>query len=69
MNHATVRIDGKEIPLIGIPPESTQQRCEVFGKSFHLCEIRFNYYGSPMCVGCLEGGKLGSKKRGVTHSL
>jgi len=46
MKHATVEIAGMTIPLIGIPPVATADKCDSCQKPFHiqdlcLCGTRF----------------------------
>jgi hypothetical protein len=47
-DHAKVILDGVAIPLIGISPDATQEKCVKCGKAFHLQEIDFN----GLCGGC-----------------
>jgi len=53
MNHATVKIGDYTIPLIGIPPEATEDKCETCGKLFHLSELAF-VDGKMICKDCNE---------------
>ena len=39
MEHATVRVDNYEIPLIGIAPDETKETCDECKKKFHLQDI------------------------------
>lgn len=39
MKHATVKIDNMEIPLIGIPKDSSDEICDRCHKSFHIQDI------------------------------
>lgn len=34
--HATVKLDGRDIPLIGVPADATRDRCAACGQTFHL---------------------------------
>ena len=54
MKHATVKIGEFEIPLIGVPQDATQQKCEGCGKNFHLTEITLDADGKPKCPECLS---------------
>ena len=42
-----------EVPLIGIPKESTQEQCEGCKQYFHLSEIALDADGKPRCAKCL----------------
>jgi hypothetical protein len=67
--HATVRLDGMSIPLIGVPAESTQETCLVCGGSFHLQDMTLNSQGQPRCRACLEkqtDGKKGNNPPGFS---
>ena len=57
--HATVKISGYEIPLIGINESATQQKCSVCGCCFHLSEITLDEKGRALCKECLQ--KKGQK--------
>lgn len=37
--HATVLKDGYEVPLIGIPPDATDDICESCKRKFHLSKL------------------------------
>lgn len=37
--HASVRIAGYEVPLIGVPVSATNDRCDGCGKDFHIQEL------------------------------
>ncbi len=39
MKHATIKFGEYEIPLIGLPPSSTEEDCQQCKKRFHLQEI------------------------------
>jgi hypothetical protein len=39
--HAIVKLGGYEIPLIGIPMESTLEKCDYCAGKFGLLDIRF----------------------------
>ena len=51
MKHATVKIAGYTIPLIGIAPEATEDKCERCGKLSHLSELAF-VDGQMICKDC-----------------
>jgi formylmethanofuran dehydrogenase subunit E len=51
--HATVRVGGFEIPLIGLPKSSTLEECDLCHDEFHLTEIEYN--GKQfLCERCRE---------------
>jgi len=52
--HATVKVGDYTIPLIGVPKDASQQRCEGCKENFHLSEITLDTNGNPMCPGCLK---------------
>ncbi len=39
MKHATVKLDGREIPLIGIKPHYTEEVCDGCRQVLHLGDI------------------------------
>lgn len=52
--YATVRVDGFEVPLIGVPATSTEQECDTCvrlgrTKTFHLCDITLDEQARPQC--------------------
>lgn len=52
-NHAIVTRDGFEVPLIGIPKDATEEKCEKCGASVHLSKSVFS--GSQMlCPECAK---------------
>jgi hypothetical protein len=51
MNHATVRIAGYNLPLIGIGQEATEEQCDGCKQTFHLSEIKIDA-GRFMCWSC-----------------
>ena len=51
--HATVVLDGHMvIPLIGVPPEHTQEVCVRCGQAKHLSEILLDVDAKPVCLAC-----------------
>lgn len=52
--HAIVKLDGKDIPLIGIQPESTQDNCDVCGNLKHISLLEF-VDGKLICDDCRAG--------------
>lgn len=48
--HATVKIDGKDIPLIGIPESETLDRCDRCGDTFHLSQLQLT--NQLLCQKC-----------------
>lgn len=53
MKHATAIRDGFVVPLIGIPEDESQQKCESCGQSFDLLQIRFTD-GRFVCDACVK---------------
>lgn len=53
MTHATIRLDGRDIPLIGIPKEAGEEECDVCHQRFKLQDVTFAL-GKFWCQGCLE---------------
>ena len=58
MKHATVRIGGTEIPLIGIPYMSTQEICDWCHDYFHLQDVGLIDGEGFLCAGCREKRSL-----------
>lgn len=54
--HATVRLPeyANPIPLIGIDPKETKERCCKCGHLFHLQDIKLDWDGKPKCKKCLK---------------
>jgi hypothetical protein len=52
MKHASVKLDGKEIPLIGIDFDATQERCVRCEKYWHLQDILLDENTNPVCLSC-----------------
>lgn len=50
--HATVRVGEYTIPLIGVPPSATTEKCSQCGESRHLSELTLNEKGHPVCATC-----------------
>lgn len=53
MTYATVRLDGRDIPLIGIPKEAGEEECDACHQRFKLQDVTFAL-GKFWCQGCLE---------------
>ena len=53
-SHATVILDGKAIPLIGIPRDATLQECHLCHDVFHISQIVLDGKGVPYCRKCHE---------------
>lgn len=50
--HATVRVGGYTLPLIGVPARATDERCDRCRKLFYILEVHFT--GRQfLCAGCL----------------
>jgi hypothetical protein len=53
MKHATVKIGEYTIPLIGIDPSATLERCDQCRKSKHLSAMKITMDGKRiLCVSC-----------------
>jgi len=52
MTHASVKLDGMEIPLIGIPMAATQEKCDCCRKEFHLQSVALQFCGFFFCPEC-----------------
>lgn len=52
MNHATVRIAGYDLPLIGIASSATEEKCDGCKRTYHLSEVRLDDRGRFMCWSC-----------------
>jgi hypothetical protein len=52
--HATVPVGEYTVPLIGIPPSATQEKCSRCGSVCHLSEIVLDEKGQPCCQTCLK---------------
>jgi len=50
--HATVKVGGYEVPLIGVPVDATQQECSRCGKSVYILLAKLDYHGQPICLWC-----------------
>jgi len=51
--HATVRVDGMVLPLIGIPKGATLEECALCHDEFHICDVEWT--GKQMlCKKCRE---------------
>jgi hypothetical protein len=53
VKHATVKLDGVDIPLIGIPADATEETCQGCGQRGHLSEMTIDEHGQVMCGVCL----------------
>lgn len=51
MKYAKAIRDGYEVPLIGIPEDESQERCEKCGQLFDLLQIRL-IDGKMVCDAC-----------------
>ena len=61
MKHATVPIDGMQIPLIGIPQYATLETCDLCHDEFHLSQIMFNGV-QFLCPKCRSNNKTKTKQ-------
>lgn len=51
MKHAVIRIDGFEIPLIGIVPDATQDKCDRCGRTVQFQSLGWTD-GKLICDNC-----------------
>ena len=49
---ATVPVGEYTVPLIGVPPEATQEKCSRCGSLCHLKDIVLDDKGQPCCQTC-----------------
>lgn len=49
--HATVTRDGFEVPLIGIPKDAVEEKCDECGLTFHLSMLAF-INSHLLCANC-----------------
>ena len=52
MTHATVRIAGYNLPLIGIDQSATEEKCDGCKRVFHLSEVMLDEQARFMCWSC-----------------
>lgn len=52
MTHATVRIAGYNLPLIGIDQSATEEKCDGCKRDKHLSEVKLDEQGRFMCWSC-----------------
>lgn len=52
MNHATVKLGDYTVPLLGVPPDATEETCEIRGRRCHLSEVKLDGEGYPLCPQC-----------------
>lgn len=62
MNHATVRIAGYNLPLIGIRQDATEEQCDGCKRTYHLNEIRVDMGGRFMCWSCRMKERIYNKE-------
>ena len=66
MKHATVKLGEHQIPLIGVPPDATDQKCEKCGKVVHLSDS--NLQGNKfLCGECLK--QAGQKQVSANNEM
>lgn len=53
MNYAIVSRDGFDVPLIGVPASSTEEKCDVCEKIYPLPEV-YVCYEKMACAPCIE---------------
>lgn len=58
MKHATVKLDGLDIPLIDLPPDATEQDCDACKKTSHLQDLAMTHDGRFLCQNCRMNGKM-----------
>lgn len=49
--HATVKIDGMDIPLIGVPEAATEEECEKCHQRVHITKCSLQE-GKMVCDAC-----------------
>lgn len=54
MKYASVRLDGMEIPFIGIPKDATEDKCDVCKQRFHFQDLTIVSDNSFLCPQCLK---------------
>lgn len=52
MKHAYVKIDGFSVPMIGVPADATDGRCDNCGRSVHFQELVYD--GRFLCRTCQD---------------
>lgn len=53
MKHASVRVAGYVIPLIGIPRDATMNECDLCHDVFHIQDLKVNESGNQvLCKKC-----------------
>lgn len=52
MTHATVRIAGYNLPLIGIDQSATEEKCDGCKRDKHLSDVKLDEQGRFMCWSC-----------------
>lgn len=52
MKHASVKIDGMRIPLIGVAVSATDQECDCCGRAVHISEAHVTINGKVCCEKC-----------------
>lgn len=52
-DHATVKLDGVDIPLIGVPVYGTLEECDLCHSDYHLSIMQFSESGKQiLCPTC-----------------
>jgi hypothetical protein len=53
VQHATVKISGFEVPMIGIPRDATEQQCDLCHDYYHISGLQWNKAGTQLlCPNC-----------------
>lgn len=52
--HATVKVGEYTVPLIGVPPTATTEKCSQCGEARHLSELSLDEHGHPVCATCRD---------------
>lgn len=61
--HATVILDGVEIPLISVPTEATLEECDLCHDLFHISVVRWT--GTQiLCKKCLKDDERKTMRKG-----
>jgi hypothetical protein len=51
-DHATVRIGEYTVPLIGVPPDASKDKCQVCGLEFYIGDMVLDGAGRTLCQKC-----------------
>jgi formylmethanofuran dehydrogenase subunit E len=51
-DHAIIKREGFKVPLIGVPPESVLQECDLCHEEKPIREVALQENGQMLCVKC-----------------